>query len=142
MMDLKLLASWTDFELVERTFMVDFTCIYHASNKNLRNVWPNKLSGEVLELIVDWEFFTGKEDVLDDWLVSSTWTMDNGVDVFATEWDDKTATIFVHGGADRAVYEVKNIVLFDSGRREERVIKYIVDNQTSARDELNVIHVY
>ncbi len=142
MLDLKLLATWNDFEIVERAFMVDFTCIYHASDKNLRNVWPNKLHSEVLELIVDWEFFTGKEDVLDDWLVSSVWEFDTGVNVFATEWDDKTSTIFVHGGVDRAIYEVKNIVLFNSGKREERVIKYVIDNQTGRRDELNVIHVY
>ncbi len=143
MINLKNISTWNDWELIERSVLVDFTCIYTASERDVLNVWPAKRSSEILKLVVDWSFFTMLGDERISQVVYSLWNVDSMVyTIHGTGMEDDATFIYLGGGEDRASYTVTNEILLDSGKVLSRSITYMIDDGIVREAGLNIINVY
>lgn len=78
----------------------------------------SKDSDAVLDYQVNWAAWLPENDTL----AASTWTADPGITIDSSSFTDTTATVWLSGGTETAVYNVVNHITTADGREEDQTI--------------------
>lgn len=107
---------------------VDDVCVYvvrdPASRPTPVERWPKKTETGNYLYVIDWSIYAATDPI-----ITSTWEVDKGLNIWSESFTDIKTNIFVGFGRDHRTYALKNTVMLTSTTVFEQVVKLIVDNQ-------------
>ena len=83
-----------------------------------------KAEGEVLDYAFNWDAWLGS-----DTISTSVWTADTGITIDSESETTTVATIWLSGGRNNNVYQVKNKIVTASGRTAERSFNLTIEDR-------------